>query len=79
MVTVEFRCDTCGEHAETEFSMSEEYKMDCHHCKTPMRRLYSLGHFSIDFKPHFNRGAGQYFDTKKEFNTYLRENNTRVV
>ena len=79
MVNVEFKCDKCGRHAESYFSMKEKYKLDCIECKTPMRRLYGLQYFKFDFQPHFNRGAGQYFDTKKQFNTYLRENNTRVV
>ena len=78
MPLVEFKCDKCGLFSE-EFCEELPYTATCFHCKGPMRRLFSSASFTFDFKAGFNRGAGEYFDTKKEFDTYLRENNVEVA
>lgn len=83
MPLVDFVCDTKGcSHKPVEelFGISEEYKKNCPKCGKPMRRIFdNPAKFEIDFVPGFNRGAGAYFDTKKQQDNYFAEHGLRRI
>jgi putative FmdB family regulatory protein len=80
MPLVDFKCKGCHKKVnDAMFDITEDYEMNCPNCGKPMQRIYTApATFSIDFVPGYNTATDQYFSTKKEKDTYLRENGLEV-
>lgn len=71
-----YKCKTCGK--EEDFLLDYEHK-DPLCCNNPMERTFTTFGFSVDFKEGWDAGAGRYFDTKRERNNWIAENNLRRI
>lgn len=75
----DYECTECGKIEEL---LSWE-KHEC--CGKPMRRVFSLSRYSkspkgysFDFREGYDWGAGQYFHTRAQRDTWEREHNVTV-
>lgn len=66
----------CEEHGKQEvFRQSlSGHAFPCPQCGKQSRRVWAFGGFSMDFRYGYDEGAGQYFDTARQRDSYLAEN-----
>lgn len=69
----------CSKHGKFEVYKSVKAFSRFHHCPecgSGAKLLFSkLGKHIVDFTAGWNGGAGQYFNTKKDRETWMREHN----
>jgi len=53
--------------------MADLHVADCPSCKDSARRLYAVPKVTVDFKPGFDMGLGEYVDTKRQRDTRADE------
>ena len=73
------KCPKKGEIIQEIQNMHDNHIAKCVNCDKLMRRIYSLGGFSIDFKPGFDPGLGEYVETKRQRENIISENNLRRI
>ena len=79
MAFYDFFCDECGQAYEAQQRMMEKHEYECPACKKPARRIYSATFHNVDFRYGWDVGMGQYVDTKKDRETFMREKGLRRI
>jgi len=77
MPMYEFTCDTCGKSLTDIYDYDNIGKPLC--CKKHMRRVFSPFRAIVDFRDGWDEGLGKYFNTSRERNNYIAENNFRRI
>ncbi len=83
MPLYEFRCTNkdCKVKVFDEFLSVEDIKKGTHcpSCGKKAKRIYSLAGFKFDFKAGFDAGAGQYFNSARERDTWIDRHGLRRI
>jgi len=76
-----FKCLKCGKGFEELQSIkARDHKGFCPDCGSPGKRTWGTFSFSFDWDFHhnvFDHGAGRTFESSRERDTFLDENNMR--
>lgn len=72
----DFVCDKHGVF-EVWQGMSEEHKAVCPRCQQEARRRFAPLTYSVDFRDGYDPGMGEYVNTKKDRERFLREKGLR--
>ena len=71
-----YKCHTCGKQVEHLLPFDHD---DPFCCGDVMAYQFTPFSFSVDFKDGWDDGAGKYFSTKRERDTWVSENNVRRI
>ena len=76
----DYQCEK-GHKWEEIFGIKDEIvERPCPECGGRGRKIYtSPAVFKVDFRPGWDDGAGEYFNTKRERDTFLDKNDLRRV
>lgn len=69
----DFHCDYCAVTFEVYQPINDEHKASCPKCGQSARRIYTPTPHSFTFKAGWDAGLGEYVDTKKQRETFVRE------
>lgn len=73
MPLYEFQCPKCGSRYEEIFGPNDEKSYKCPTCNVKTNRLYSTFRTIVDFRSGWDPGLGEYVDTKRQREGFLRE------
>ena len=74
-----FLCTTHGEWEDLLPISQASVRQKCPDCGNLGERLYPpVSKHRVSFAPHFNSGADQWFETKRELHTWCDKNNTGI-
>lgn len=81
MPLFDLECRNCDHKLKDElFPMGKTPRKKCPECGKMMRQIYTNGaSFRMEFRPGFNIGAGEHFETKRQRDTFYRENGLRRI
>lgn len=77
MPLYQFRCPKCGKEIEELLPFDHDNPLCAEHSHGKMEQVLTPFSFSIDFRDGFDIGAGRNFNTARERNAYLQENNLK--
>lgn len=79
MAIYPFKCDKCQTEEEKFLKPDEDHTAICPKCGEDMRRVYTPFTTVVEFRSGWDMGAGKYFDTKRERDTYLSVKGLRKI
>ena len=72
----EYVCDRHGPF-EVWQGMNESHVARCPRCQQEARRVFNTITHSVDFRPGWDAGLGEYVDTKRDRERFMRDKNLR--
>lgn len=74
----QFRCEQHGDFEEWQ-DMNDEHSANCPTCNSIAKRVYTPVRHSVDFRPGFDWGLGEYIDTKRQRENIVAESDLRRI
>jgi predicted nucleic acid-binding Zn ribbon protein len=79
MALREYVCSECGHRQDELFAEGYPSTVECDECGAPATYKIGMPVFRIDFRDGFDVGAGAYFNTARERDTYADKNGLRRI
>ena len=78
MPVYEFNCDQCGRTEEDFFFLTTgDIEHNCTTCNIRANRVFSVFRHKMEFRDGWDGGLGEYVDTKKQRETFMRDKGLR--
>ena len=71
----EYKCPECGKSYEEFQGMNDKHSCLCLGCNVWTERVWTPHRFVMEFRGGWDAGLGEYVDTKKQRETFMRDKN----
>lgn len=74
-----YRCETCGHETDELFPNGYPSTIECERCGEVANYFVGAALYRVDFRDGYDWGAGAYFNTKRERDTYADKKGLRRI